>query len=1119
MRKLTVILLIIFVLLILLGTVLVLRWAQDIPDALLAAAELSAGVADQGGVDPSSAFILRFSENVSSASVNRALSVSPQIELGVHQGTSRSEVLLSPAEPLQPDTVYTFTIASDSASYQWAFQTKAPLAVAETRPAAQESNVSRYAGLEIVLSQMLDVNLEQLAEAVQIRPETAGSFSQSGRVIRFVPENGWQAGTVYEVEITDIPLLASDVELTAPYSVSFETAPAEPSRWQISGDDAFIIGDMPRFQAQISDKRLFDAAEALAAAEDTSAQALALAEQKALTVKAQLFQFDTATDYADALLTVQQEKPWWSEAFATLSGGAVDHASALGTQMLRLAQQADGSFTLVWPDTLPAGCYLLRVTYLNQPRDLFFAVSELSAWLGADSKETLLWLHDTADGAPVSAQVTDQGASISARTDAEGLARLQRGDGAAVYRIEAGEKSLVLPMWQPAATDTDTFVNWRYLYTDQTAYQNGDTLHFWGLVQPRDGSALEYERMSVYIYPQHGGEAVWFDYAPLEANVFSGSIALPQLLAGSYSLQVWQSGSMLVSRSFSVDEPPAAADADAPRAGRPRLLLDTDDGYRLGGSFAASFQQATGNCLFIESAGGALRATAGNNNLYLGVFTPENMLNSYITAVGFDGRGYVESAPALLRRDATAYTLQVTVDCASLLRVGTAQPLSVLVRDAAGAPVSGAAVAVSVFSGGALPEENPWGAIYGDFQPSGLAGQPAAAAAAPMTQSGRTLQFLTGVTDENGVYYIDDLALADAGGCYVLAQAMLSGESVLAGAAAMPFTLRGNAAAAMGNEAHAYTLESGVLAKSVQFRDDGAGSLLIVSGASRLQWLSRLLETAVAATDDAAGGDVALQIAASAACSILQDMLGDDLTALAAAQPVITGQAVNGSLSGLALDVFAAALNAPGVSQAGLRSSFAAALANDADSLALAQALVGRAACGDTVLNELKLLLSRADRSAEEDIWLAWGLYLCGDTQNALALAARTTLPADAPASAWAVMAVLAAYQGDEAAASSALARSDAASGSLASVLVARLLLPDCAQQQVNLSYGGNDSKHTISLPANGDLLFPLASGDTLRFEPTTDGLGYCWLRAWPAGESSEETTDAAEAAPENNLR
>ena len=94
--------------------------------------------------------------------------------------------------------------------------------------------------------------------------------------------------------------------------------------------------------------------------------------------------------------------------------------------------------------------------------------------------------------------------------------------GAAVYLIEAVDTTLVLPVWQASAADTDNYDNWRYLYISQSEYDAGDSLYFWGLALPRDGSELEYQRVFVYIVPQNADieEHVYFGYAALHDNMF-----------------------------------------------------------------------------------------------------------------------------------------------------------------------------------------------------------------------------------------------------------------------------------------------------------------------------------------------------------------------------------------------------------------------------------------------------------------------------------------------------------------------------------------------------------------------------------------------------------------------
>ena len=78
-----------------LGAILIVNWVKPIPDDAVANAQFSAIIEDEGGVDTGSAFRISFDTEISAASVLRALTISPEIEIGVHQGTSKNEVLIA----------------------------------------------------------------------------------------------------------------------------------------------------------------------------------------------------------------------------------------------------------------------------------------------------------------------------------------------------------------------------------------------------------------------------------------------------------------------------------------------------------------------------------------------------------------------------------------------------------------------------------------------------------------------------------------------------------------------------------------------------------------------------------------------------------------------------------------------------------------------------------------------------------------------------------------------------------------------------------------------------------------------------------------------------------------
>ena len=303
-KKLTLILLIVISLVLLLGALLIWRWNREISAGQAEAALFQAAQSDQGGVDINSAFIFTFADNVSSASVNKSLTVEPAIELGIHQGASRREVLVAPAEPLTPGALYKFTLKAGGQSYTWAVQTKADLRIMDYSPGDQGIDVPVSGDLTIVLNQMLELDLAKVGDYVTLTPETPGSWTQRGRVLCFNPEQPLLPATVYQVEIAaGLPAAQSSVTLTEGLRFSFETAPAQQDvGWQVSGPASFQSGETPTFSLSLAETPGETAAPPVLAG--------------------QLYQYQDADSYVQALLEIAVAKPIWSRGFQELKNCA-----------------------------------------------------------------------------------------------------------------------------------------------------------------------------------------------------------------------------------------------------------------------------------------------------------------------------------------------------------------------------------------------------------------------------------------------------------------------------------------------------------------------------------------------------------------------------------------------------------------------------------------------------------------------------------------------------------------------------------------------------------------------------------------------------------------------------
>ena len=199
-RKYTVIMLAAFLAVLALSAGLILHWLRNISEDDIALAQMEASEADAGGVALNSAFTLSFNSPVGSAAVRRCLQVTPEIELGLHQGASRQQVLVVPDQPLDPDVLYTFELSLEETAVSWAFQSAADVKVADFSP-RDRSTVDSGNEISFTLDRLLYADLERIDQHFSISPALEGRFEQQGRQLRFIPETGFEPGTVYRVEL------------------------------------------------------------------------------------------------------------------------------------------------------------------------------------------------------------------------------------------------------------------------------------------------------------------------------------------------------------------------------------------------------------------------------------------------------------------------------------------------------------------------------------------------------------------------------------------------------------------------------------------------------------------------------------------------------------------------------------------------------------------------------------------------------------------------------------------------------------------------------------------------------------------------------------------------------
>ena len=1061
-RKYTVIMLIALLAVLAVSAAVILHWLRNISEDDIAGAAMEASDIDAGGVALNSSFTLTFDSAVSSAAVRRCLSVEPEIEIGVHQGASRQQVLVVPAVPLDEDTLYTFELSMDEAAASWAFQTGADVKVVSFTP-ADRSTVKQGDSISFTLDRLLYADADLLMDHFSIEPEVSGSFEQQGRTLVFTADQGFAPGTVYRVALkSGLPFSGSSAVLADSVEFAFEVDKQAPS-WRLLGSNIYRSGKKPVFRIQSTD-----------------------GAEMPDSIQMQLFSF-AKDDYVALLTDIVDRHPAWSDSFSALGDSNTDNGKLLLSGNIEPGN--GGEFSL--PDAPQDGCYLLRMNLNGSSLDLPFMVTGLDAAVVTHGDDVLLWLHDGKTGDSVAqTSVSDAVSGRTATSDGTGVALLKDMDGAAVCVVETGQSDLVLPVWQ-CGSEEDAHWLWRYLYLSQESYECGDELSFWGLVQPRDGSALEYDRVTVYLF-DGDDQPVLQQYCSLDGSCFNGSIQIPKLPDGTYRLAIWQGGRELIGRDFALGEAAIPVTETEETDNNTAVLLDSTF-YSLGESFAASCPKDAEDYLFLMSDSDTLSWRSSQFGLYAGVFQPKDQLDSYCSALCYSGDAYSLCDGSPLYLDYADRRLDIELTKAA------DNAYSLTVYDGTGAPVAGASVSVNVCCG-PKTTVSPLDAIYTDYYGSGFP-EEKRSADPECNGSEKSLLFTVVSTDENGNAEVSLGQLTAPGDCYLQIQAIHAGNSIRAGEEQLSIELP--VATSVGEEdipAAKWVSGFSVLsADNDVFYGSGEDSLLIAAPAEQAQALSMLGQALV---DDG-------YPAAAAAAGVLTDYSGsmmDDL--LSGCGFDLSGcQDEDGSVDGdIATSVLMALLQPEEISEHTLSKYFYRCLSSCEIEDDYAACLAGLAALEHPHLNDVRALLTHGDLSFSSRCWLAVASALCGDSRAGEVLTERPE-----SAEEWALYGLVLAYCGDNASALQALGSAadldDDASLDMYRTAAAALILADPntqanyrllvhntqkQQKDYSFSYSVDGTDYQKSFSGEGKYQLPLKGFEgQLRLNDVGDA-GFC---------------------------
>ena len=671
-----------------------------------------------------------------------------------------------------------------------------------------------------------------------------------------------------------------------------------------------------------------------------------------------------------------------------------------------------------------------------------------------------------------------------------------------IYVIEKDQEHIVLPFVDLAIVNSDNYQNWRYLYLSQDFYEQGDELDFWGMVKPRDGSDLDYQRVSVYIRSESFDHYVYRGYTDLVNSTFSDSILLPALLDGSYTLEIWQSGLKMMSREFIVGSS-SSDTATANKSNDPSVISFGEDGYRIGEEYQITCSDNADNYLFIKHSDSLVSYSVSKENTLKGVFNPENYLNTYISCVRWQNNSFTEDDPQLLYLSPKGKELQLQIgEKAQGDLSEKAGDLSLTITDEDGEPQQ-AQICVSMINGDSKPNIDTLGAIYKDYTPSAIDDN--IKEEDLNVSDSRCMETVIYQSDSNGTADIDYQLPSFEGECWLVVQAISINdeEDIRAGSIVIPFG-SGNgdsdSDSEQENDQNQFSSYTARLSNNSQLAANS--EITIFASELRLDLLSLLFESVFDTNDDHQPIFSAEQVFAAAhARQLLLDYGGDSLSSAAGSIPDTSiYQNQDGGIgnydegSSLPLSVICFATAPEDIDYQALKAYFSSFLDDRSNQTNRAMALCGLALYGESVLNDINLMLRYEDLSQEEELWLIWALAACGDRKAALDRFSLLQQKQLDLAGNTAVIAAIIAADFHQAEALSWLeqAKTDGSNyQNITGVIVARYLLPNTSQADMSFVYSHGSDEQTAQISGINDYLLKTDNEDSISFSQINGEIYY----------------------------
>ena len=495
---------------------------------------------DSTGIEASTKFTLTSSEDLDASLVEANLKTTPETDLNVLK-IGEGEYEVTSAKPLNPNTVYTFTIVSQNENgpeeFSWAYQVKDEFKITGTLPGDKTTGVPTNSGIEINFSHE-QFSVDTARDYIDISPEVKGTFEKHQKTLVFVPSEPLAQGTIYTVTVKEgLPLTGSDKTLKEEKTFQFETSQTSKL------DSAFHFT-----------KNYYEVG---------TNQPVALKgyinmdlEEETIAAQTNIYKFAGQKEYLD-FISEKNKLPSW--ATAARNNYKVDLTKLTKiTSIDGQIGEVDWQSYIYLPDIdLKAGYYVVQVNINDHSSQTLLQVTDISSYITVTKTDSLVWVNDVKTDKPIeNATVKIIETGEIAKTDKHGIAKFKLTPSEfGYYNVSISSvdgKSLITEL-QVDSKKTDRSDYWSLIKTDRPVYLPNDKIQFWGFMKPRTDDVPTAKDLKMKFTRAWGGTFVkTVDYKMESDNTFSGSFDINQVPPGYYYLSLYDGDNYIMQQSLQV---------------------------------------------------------------------------------------------------------------------------------------------------------------------------------------------------------------------------------------------------------------------------------------------------------------------------------------------------------------------------------------------------------------------------------------------------------------------------------------------------------------------------------------------------------------------------------------